>query len=135
MITLDRLGWGLSKLISQIIKFGLVGVLNTAITFLVIAALTLFEVNPYLSNAAGFTAGLINSYVLNSRFTFHQNFSATAALKFGTSFAVAYTLNLIALHYLVAFVTLPTITAQFIAMVVYNIGFFTLMKTWVFVHN
>lgn len=122
-------------MVSQLIRYGLVGVVNTVITFLVIAVLTSFEINPYVSNAVGFSVGLINSFFLNSRFTFQQNSSANAALKFSLSFAGAYSLNILALHYLVSFEPVPIIAAQFLAMLAYNIAFFILMKAWVFARD
>lgn len=122
-------------MISQLVKFGLVGVLNTVITFIVIALLTVWEINPYLSNAVGFTAGLVNSFLMNSRFTFNQSYSAKAVGKFGISFALSYALNIFVLHYLMNLSTVSPIAAQFLAMVSYNITFFVLMKAWVFVHD
>lgn len=109
--------------------------MNTVITFIVIALLTVWEINPYLSNATGFTAGLVNSFLMNGRFTFNQSYSAKAVGKFGISFALSYALNIFVLHYLMNLSTIPTIAAQFLAMVSYNITFFVLMKAWVFARD
>lgn len=123
---------GVTTLISQLIKYGIVGALNTLITLLVILALTTLDINPYLSNAIGFGVGLLNSYLLNSRFTFNKKSSAGSITKFGTAFSIAYALNLVALYYLVQLQIEPIIIAQFVAMASYNAAFFVLMKTWVF---
>lgn len=57
--------------VRRVFKFGVVGVLNTAIDF----ALYIFLTNsltiwPVLSNVASYTAGVANSFVLNRRWTF-----------------------------------------------------------------
>lgn len=117
---------------SQLLKYGFVGALNTLITFLVIFVLTQMNINPYISNIAGFAFGLLNSFFLNSRFTFKKKSSLNSAVKFMISFAISYALNLVVLHYLITYSTTPTIFAQFLAMVSYNLAFFVLMKIWIF---
>lgn len=122
-------------LLKQLFRYGLVGVINTLITFIIIVILTHFAVNPYISNAAGFAVGLVNSYILNSKFTFKQRSSTGSVLKFSISFAGAYCLNLTALHYLVLLAPIPTILSQLSAMIVYNVAFFIFMKAWVFAND
>lgn len=117
---------------SQLLKYGFVGALNTLITFLVIFVLTQMNINPYISNIVGFAFGLLNSFFLNSRFTFKKKSSLNSAVKFMISFAISYALNLLVLHYLITHSTTPTILAQFLAMVSYNLAFFVLMKIWIF---
>ena len=47
-------------------KYVIVGCMNTAITLGVIfVCKSLLDVNPYLSNALGYIAGLINSFIWN----------------------------------------------------------------------
>ncbi|WP_169717414.1 GtrA family protein [Brucella thiophenivorans] len=123
---------GPKTLTSQLIKYGIVGILNTAITFLVIAVLTALGMNPYLCNAIGFGVGLLNSYFLNSRFTFNKKSSTGSMTKFGAAFSIAYAINLFVLHCLVQLQIDSIFVAQFVAMASYNAAFFILMKTWVF---
>lgn len=62
----------------QLVKFLLVGVLNTAIQYLVF--LTLYEVvrvNYLVASTVGYCLGMLNSYFLNRRWTFA---SATAQI-------------------------------------------------------
>lgn len=122
----------MAPLTTQITKYGLVGVINTAITFLVISVLTLLDVNPYLSNVIGFVAGLLNSFMLNSRYTFNQEASVSAVSRFSAAFGLAYLINIGTLHHLVSSSSFPEILIQFISMLSYNISFFILMKVWVF---
>lgn len=58
----------------QFIRYGLVGVLNTVVTLVVIfVCKSLLGVNDYVSNAIGYVAGVINSFIWNRQFVFHSN--------------------------------------------------------------
>ncbi len=123
-------------MISQLAKYGLVGILNTAITFVVIAILSAFGIDPYLSNAIGFAAGLLNSYFMNKTFTFKgAHRSSGDAIKFLSAFFIAYMINIGVLHFLLKLTAESTILCQLIAMSTYNIAFFVMMKSWVFAHE
>ncbi len=54
----------------QFIKFGLVGVMNTAVDFLVYALLTWFGVQYLVAQVFSYSAGTMNSYVVNKLWTF-----------------------------------------------------------------
>ncbi len=63
---------GAKKTFGQLIKFGLVGVLNTLVDFLVFQMLNLLLGWVYAAQVAGFTCGVINSYLWNSSWTFKE---------------------------------------------------------------
>lgn len=54
----------------EVIKFGLVGILNTGITMVVYNILILLGVNYILANAIGYVAGVANSYIWNKNWVF-----------------------------------------------------------------
>lgn len=56
--------------IAQFITFNLVGLLNTLIDFLLFTLLIWFGAYYLLAQVIAYGAGMINSYVLNSRYTF-----------------------------------------------------------------
>ena len=60
------------KTIWQMIKFAIVGVLNTLVDFAVFQALNLLLGWVYLAQVIGYTCGIINSYVWNSNWTFRE---------------------------------------------------------------
>lgn len=65
----------LKKLFFQAVKFGLVGVINTLVDYGVYTLLLFvpfFKENYVLAQVLGYSAGLINSLVLNKRWTFSQ---------------------------------------------------------------
>ena len=56
----------------QFLKFAVVGVLNTLVDFAVFQALNLLLGWVYAAQVAGFTCGVINSYLWNSNWTFRK---------------------------------------------------------------
>jgi putative flippase GtrA len=70
----------------EFLRFGLVGVVNTLIDFVVFVALyRLAGLDPLAANVVAFLTAVSNSYVMNHRWTFHQSHSAlsfSAYLRF-----------------------------------------------------
>ncbi|HAN55726.1 MAG TPA: GtrA family protein [Betaproteobacteria bacterium] len=83
-------------LMRQSLRFGAVGVVNTAIGLTAIYALMFFfGVGPALANAIGYTIGLAVSFVLNRIWTFGDSRSIAKALPLYILVAViSYLLNL-----------------------------------------
>lgn len=119
----------LNKLInSGIIKYGLVGVINTVITGVIIFALMNgFGVSYRLSNAIGYIAGFFNSFILNKFWTFKGKQTSTFRqfISFTAVFAVCYLLQHVLLVVLVEKLLLDKNLSTLIAMVFYTLlGFF-----------
>ncbi len=77
----------------QLIRFALVGILNTAIDFGVFSLLALiFRINPVASHIVSYSCGVLNSYFFNRRWTFQRKETAHAA-----EFAQFVLVNLISL--------------------------------------
>ncbi len=92
MIQIDR------KTLFQIIRYGAVGVMNTLLTLLIIYILkSLLDVNLWVSNAVGYVAGFINSFIWNKLWVFrsHRHF-LKESLMFGMGFIICYGLQFIA---------------------------------------
>lgn len=116
-------------LIAQLIKYGLVGVVNTIITAVVIyVLLKLLNQSPYLSNIVGYAAGLISSFLLNSRWTFSTAYSWCRFGIFILIFAVCYLLQLGVLYLLLTYTSIDEYIQQLIAMVFYTLINFVLNK-------
>ncbi len=86
-----------SKLInSSIVKYGLVGVINTLITGLIMFTLmNVFSVSLRLSNIVGYVAGFINSFILNKLWTFKGKQSSTLSqfIRFTAVFGLCFLLQ------------------------------------------
>ena len=61
------------KTFLQFVKFGLVGVINTLVDFLVFQVLNLLVGWTYLAQIAGYCCGIVNSYLWNSNWTFRDS--------------------------------------------------------------
>lgn len=64
--------------LGQFLKFALVGVLNTVVDFLVFQLLNLTLGWTYLAQVIGYSAGVLNSYFCNSRWTFRKEHQRSA---------------------------------------------------------
>jgi putative flippase GtrA len=81
--------------IIQFIKYALVGVMNTLLTLIVIfVCKSLFGINEYVSNAIGYIAGVINSFVWNRNWVFRSNGAfSRQAVHFIIGFLVCYAIQ------------------------------------------
>jgi len=83
----------------QFLKFIIVGGMNTMVTLVVIfVCKSLLDVNPYLSNALGYVAGVVNSFLWNRSWVFrsHGRFYREMA-KFFAGFGICYVLQFAAM--------------------------------------
>ena len=89
-MTIDR-----RKTFLQLVKYLLVGVMNTIITLAVIFVCKIYlGINPYVSNALGYLAGLINSFMWNRKWVFRSNGKMSReALHFLCGFMVCYSVQ------------------------------------------
>ncbi len=79
--------------IVQLMKYAVVGVMNTMLTLCIIfLCKSVFGVNEYVSNALGYVAGLINSFLWNRRWVFRSTDGGMnrQAVKFFLGFCICY---------------------------------------------
>ncbi len=82
--------------IIQLVKYGVVGALNTIVTLVVIfLCKSMLNINPYVANAIGYVAGVINSFIWNRAWVFKAGDGSISrqAMKFLVGFAVCYLLQ------------------------------------------
>ena len=75
--------------LAEIIRFGIVGVIATAIHYGIYYVLLLM-LNPILSYTIGYAVSFCCNYLLSSRFTFRVGLSVTKAAKFSVSHVLNY---------------------------------------------
>ncbi|HEX2927263.1 MAG TPA: GtrA family protein [Ruminiclostridium sp.] len=127
----DRFG----SLFGQMVKYGLVGVVNTVITMIILFLLqNVFGVSYKIANGAGYVAGFINSFVLNKFWTFKGNQKSTFSqfIRFALVFAVCYAIQLGLVVLLVEKVHIGKNISQLIGMVFYTLVSFLLNKLFTF---
>lgn len=84
-----------SATVRQFIKFIAVGVINTLVTLITIFVCKNLGVNPWVSNAIGYVAGVINSFLWNKMWVFHSSGrNSMEVVRFGVGFLLCYGLQL-----------------------------------------
>ena len=120
---------------TQIARFVLVGLANTALGFGIILTAMYLGMGDYFANALGYGLSLGIAYALHRRYTFSQSWGAdrTEMTRFMATVAVSYCVNLAVLGAAreAGYVSHPL--AQLAAMAAYSTSFFVLAKGWVFV--
>lgn len=83
--------WGIDvmketgKGIAQLIKYNVVGVMNTAVDFIVYQILMFLGVHYALAQCLSYSCGIVNSYFFNSRWTFRggeKKYTSSQFLRF-----------------------------------------------------
>jgi len=118
----------------QFVKFGIVGVSNTLLTALVIyLLLEVLNCSDYLSNAAGYVLGLINSFIWNQKWTFANKSSIkNTFFKFVLIFIISYAVQLGNLFLWLNYTSVNPYICQLISMIIYIGLNFTLNKIYTF---
>lgn len=119
------------ELLRQIASYGAVGVLNTLITAVVIwVTLKKMHLSPELSNALGYAAGVVNSFLFNSRFTFKSQYNWRKFWLFISVFLCCYLLQFGVLKWLEYNTDIDAYVQQLIAMLSFNVANFAMNK-WI----
>ncbi|CAM3046095.1 GtrA family protein [Sporolactobacillus spathodeae] len=123
--------WQKIRLLRQVIIFGLVGVMNTAVDFFTFLLLTqVFSIYFAFAQVISYSAGMLNSYLFNSKITFSASGkSKTRLVKFIVLNVAVLLLTLIIMHSLLS---LPLIIDKLISTFVGLVVNFLLSKYWVF---
>ncbi|WP_201253080.1 MULTISPECIES: GtrA family protein [Pantoea] len=116
---------------SQAVRYALVGLANTGITALFIFILMHWGVGIYASNAAGYIAGILFSFVANSLFTFSANLSIIRFARFFMSSLFCWMLNILAIKLFLIFAPSHAYIAQLFGMAIYTAAGFLINKIWV----
>lgn len=136
--------------VGQFARYIVVGVLNTLVTLAVIyLCKSVFEINLWVSNALGYVAGVINSFVWNKKWVFKSTSRRykEEALRFLAGFALCYGIQLLATWILDSSmkgveIAIPHITvvsgygiATLAGMVIYTIANFIFNRVVTFKQN
>ena len=124
-------------LIGLLVRYGLVGAVNTGIGLAVILFVEfVLKSSPVVANAAGYGVGFAVGFVLNRGFVFRSEAGVAAAgPRYLGAVAACYGLNLLVLQGLRAVLPpgdLARAAAQLCAMGAYTVTLFTLSRYWVF---
>lgn len=122
-------------IIKQFIKFAAVGVVNTAVDFLIFTVfLQYFHWHYLVANVAALVGGGTNSYILNRRWTFRSTDPRwhRQLIKFLLVLGVGFSLNEFLLFLLVEHVHFTPISAKALAIIVVLFFNFAANRFWTF---
>lgn len=129
----------MSELGHQALRFGAVGILNTAIGFTLIVLAMWAGAAPLPANAIGYAGGLIVSFILNRAWTFGRRSDMLAlkdtirdAKRFVGAFVVAWLLNAAVVWICLQTTQAPSYICQLAGVMTYSIIFFFLCRLWAF---
>lgn len=118
----------------SLLRFAVVGVLNTAVGLAaVFAAARFLDAGAFAANAIGLAVGFVVGYLANRRWTFGSKESvAMTAPRYLIAFAAAYALNAAILAFFLRTANWPPIAAQAAALTAYSLAFYWLCRWMVF---
>lgn len=117
----------------SIIKFGIIGISNTLINWIIFFLLNLVEVNYIVANIIAYSLATINSYIWNSKWVFkYNNEKLVSSLKFIIVNLVGLILNTIILFILVDMFNINKIISLVMATGVVMIINYISNRLWVF---
>jgi len=123
-----------APVVVQFVKFGIVGVSNTLLTFIVYTVLLkVFGVWYLAASAIGFAVGATNGFLLNRRWTFREHVGDSyTPLRWATVQGGGLAINEGLLYLFVHDAGLDKLLAQAFATVVVTISTFIVNRAWTF---
>jgi len=123
-----------APVVVQFVKFGIVGVSNTLLTFIVYTLLLkVFGVWYLAASTVGFIAGATNGFLLNRRWTFREHVGdGLTAVRWAIVQTCGLAINLGLLFLFVSEAGLDKLLAQALATVFVTVTTFIANRSWTF---
>jgi putative flippase GtrA len=120
-------------LVLQLVRFGLVGSTNTALTLATYAVLVALHAPVALAGAAGWAVGAVNGFVLNRAWTFRGTArGAVPAARYAVVALAGSGLNAALVSIAVSEQHLPRIAGELAVLPAVTLLSFVLCRSWVF---
>ncbi|MQB08266.1 GtrA family protein [Agrobacterium tumefaciens] len=118
----------------QVLRFGTVGLVNTAVGLLAIYVLMyVFDTNLLIANASGYIVGLLVSFLLNRTWTFRSDQRTTVVLlRYIAAALFSYSLNFLIVLYGDMYSSVNQFFLQIIGISFYTVSMFILCRYFVF---
>ncbi|RDU71041.1 GtrA family protein [Helicobacter aurati] len=121
------------KWFKEVLIYGVIGVINTIIGVGLCLLLTFLGCMPEIANTIGNIVGMLNSYILNRKFTFQSsNSHKQDFLRFVVAIGVAYSINICVLVIAYRILHYNVYLCQILAAIAYTMSSFSIIKLWVF---
>jgi len=128
--------WMCKKLpwLEQFISFGIVGVLNTLISYVTYVILVYFNVHPQIANIFGFIASVTNAYFLNKYWVFREASTKSKAqtIRFFAVYGMTFFMGVFFLYLYIDLLEISKYVAPILSLLVTIPTNFILNKLWVF---
>jgi putative flippase GtrA len=121
-----------NPLVRQLVKFGLVGLTNSAISIGADAILLAAGVPYLVASVIAFAIAAVNSYVWNCRWTFRARDERRARVAFGLVQVIGLSLTVAAVALIVTLTHADHLVAYLAAVPFATIGMFIANRTWTF---
>jgi putative flippase GtrA len=123
-----------ASVLIQFVKFGIVGISNTLLTFIVYTILLKgFGVFYLVASAIGFIVGATNGFLLNRRWTFREHVGdAFTPVRWAIVQSCGLAINEVLLYLLVHDAHVDKLLAQALATVVVTVTTFIANRAWTF---
>lgn len=116
----------------RFLKFGIVGVSNTALSFLIYVLLVRISIHYMIASIIAYIAGIANSYILNTAFVFKEKKTMKNLFKFSSVYISALLINLSLLFVMVDILGVGPIIGQVIVTVLVMFYNYIMQKKWTF---
>ena len=121
---------------SQFLRFALVGITNTLVSYVTYLLIIFFSDGNYiLANIAGFISGTLNAYFWNSRFVFKQDknrINVLHLIKTFLSYGMTCAINTGFLYIMINYLFVPAIIAPVVNSGITFTLNYILNKLWVY---
>lgn len=122
------------RLIVQFAKFGIVGVLNTFISFITYYLLIFVGINYLVAHVMSFVTGVLNAYFWNNKYVFRKSDSSTmkSLIKVFISYGLTFVVSTGTLFAMVHFLGISSLLAPIFNLIITVPINFILNKYWAF---
>ena len=127
----------LPRQLGEFIRFNIVGIINTAITYGIYALVVYLTENYTAGVACDYAFGIVFSFLLNKYITFknHDRITVVMVLKMILSYLPSFLLNLVSLHILIGMWGWNKYAAQLVTAACIAVISYILQKLFVFRKN
>ncbi len=109
------------------------GLINTAVSFVVILSAMALNFSPMISNILGYAVGFTMGFVLSKKFVFRSNgHFVTESVRYMLAFLTSFLVNLLVLHLALRYFSFNAVTAQVLAAASYTLLMYVLTRLLVF---
>ena len=113
--------------------FVVIGLANTMLTFTIIVIFSILEQSDVLANFFGILGGMIQSIILNSKFTFQQKkMTLSKCFAFFSILLFSYLINFCILNLCLNVLELQSFLSQLVAIMFYVFSSYILLRKFLF---